>query len=66
MEHYLIIVARDRPELFRELIERHGQEMKVILDRRCAPRRAACDAEMDRYGFIFVPTVPVRKSEPPT
>ncbi len=64
MEHYLVIVARDRPELFQHLYECHGHEMKVILDRRQRPRppipgrrdgRTVWYATMQREGFMVVP-----------
>ncbi len=62
----LIIVARDRPDLFQHLTESYGQELKVIVDRRQRPRppRPECDpspssfwyATMEREGFMVVPT----------
>ncbi len=65
-ETYLIIVARDRPDLFEYLTENYGHEMKVILDRRQRPRlpiprphhppSSIWYAEMQREGFMMVPT----------
>ncbi len=63
---YLIIVARDRPDLFEYLTESYGHEMKVIVDRRQRPRppfpgprhtpSSIWYAEMQREGFMMVPT----------
>ena len=41
MERLLIIVARDRPELFQELSSTYGPsgDVEILLDRRQAPRR---------------------------
>lgn len=41
MEGYLVIVSRDRPELFQQLTAAHGHkaEVKILLDRREAPPR---------------------------
>ncbi len=60
----LIIVARDRPELFQQLSSQYGQDVQVILDRRAVPRGSArrsgeggsnvCDAEIERDGFTMV------------
>ena len=38
MDRYLIIVARDRPNLCQHLSERHAADVQVIVDRRRAPR----------------------------
>ena len=38
MDRYLIIVARDRLNLFQHLNERHASDVQVIVDRRRAPR----------------------------
>ncbi len=61
MDRYLIIVARDRPNLFQQLSDRHGHEASVILDRRQAPRPTTrrsglwhTDLELD--GYIVVDT----------
>ena len=41
MEGYLVIVSRDRPELFQQLTVAHGHkaEVKILLDRRKARHR---------------------------
>ncbi len=59
IKHSLIIVARDRPELFAALSERHGGEMKVLLDRRRTPRAPLMPEttqalRMARDGFMVV------------
>ena len=38
MNRYLVIVARDRPNLFEQLSERQLPEIKVLLDRRITAR----------------------------
>jgi hypothetical protein len=55
----LIIVARERPELFQELRTQYGN-LPVIVDRRSVPRGKAgdddpdvCDAELARDGFTM-------------
>ncbi len=65
-ETYLLIVARNRPDLFEYLTENYGHEMKVVLDRRqrprlpiSGPRRPRSSiwyADMQREGFMMVPT----------
>lgn len=57
----LIIVSRDRPELFDEFRERYGNVCKVILDRRREPRsaipsppRQAASRIVQRDGFLIV------------
>jgi hypothetical protein len=60
MERCLIIVARDRPNLFEQLIERHGCEAPVILDRRQAPRpttrsEGLWHTHLERDGYMVVP-----------
>ncbi len=61
MDRCLIIVARDRPNLFQQLSERHGHEASVILDRRKSPRpptRAAglWHTDLQQDGYILVDT----------
>jgi len=65
MDRTLIIVARDRLNLFHHLIERQSPEVQVLLDRRHTPRpprppapphSAACYTSLERDGYIVVPT----------
>jgi len=57
MDRYLIIVARDRPNLFQHLSERHASDVQVIVDRRRASRpttRAAglWHTSLERDGYM--------------
>jgi hypothetical protein len=60
MGHYLIIVARHRPDLLQQFDACEGDEIKVILDRRREPLRTLLLAEirqraqMTRDGFVVV------------
>ncbi len=61
MDRYLIIVARDRPNLFQQLSERHAHEASVILDRRKSarpPTRAAglWHTDLQQDGYVLVDT----------
>ena len=65
MAQYLIIVARDRPNLFQHLRERHASDVQVILDRRhtarsrrmtAQPTYSAWHTSLERDGYIVVPT----------
>jgi hypothetical protein len=69
MNRYLIIVARDRPELFGTLATIYGQkgEVEIFFDRRRAQagtgsrdrpeRRAQAhrDAELHERGYLVIP-----------
>ena len=66
MDRYLIVVARERAELWQELSQRHvgAAEVEVILDRRerrgawgVAERRAPLreDTDLARQAFVVVP-----------
>lgn len=61
MDHYLIIVARDRPNLFLHLSEHQSAGMQVILDRRQTPRptpRASgwWHTSLERDGYMVAAT----------
>ena len=61
MDTYLIIVARDRPNLYQQLIERHGADAPLILDRRQTPRPTTRGSglwhtNLERDGYMVVPT----------
>jgi hypothetical protein len=65
MNRSLIIVSRDRPNLFQQLSERQTAEVQVILDRRRTPRApkrtarapsGAWHTTLERDGYIAVPT----------
>jgi len=61
MDCYLIIVARDRPNLFRHLSEHRSPGLQVILDRRQTPRptpRASgrWHTSLERDGYMVAPT----------
>jgi hypothetical protein len=66
MERYLVIVSRDRPDLFQRLSAAYGHkvEVKILLDRRerkrgeygvdrRSPRRAKMD--FGSQGYIVIP-----------
>jgi len=61
MDRVLIIVSRDRPNLYQQLIERHGAGAPVILDRRQTPRSTTPAAglwhtDLERDGYMVAPT----------
>ncbi len=61
VDRYLIIVARDRLNLFQQLRERHGHEATVILDHRKTPRpstRASglWHTDLQQDGYVLVET----------
>ena len=61
MDRTLIIVSRDRPNLFQHLTERHGADARVILDRRQIPRLTPRESglwhtHLERDGYMVVPT----------
>ncbi len=61
MYDYLIVVARDRPEVFQELKHRLGHEMQILVDRRQEPRlvldrEVAQVRQMQAVGFTMMPT----------
>ncbi len=65
MDRYIIVVARDRPDLFYHLSEHQSPEVEVILDRRemaRAPRLTtqrpyeAWHTKLERDGFVVVST----------
>lgn len=61
MDGILIIVSRDRPNLFQQLLERHGDNAPVILDRRKTPRPPTRDSglwhtNLERDGYMVVQT----------
>ena len=61
MVPYLIIVARDRPDLFQQLSERHGAAIRVVFDRREDPRAIVGTStlftkELEHHGFTVVHT----------
>lgn len=64
MNRALIIVSRDRPNLFQQLSERQTAEVQVLLDRRRTPRAlertarppsGAWHTTLERDGYIVVP-----------
>jgi hypothetical protein len=59
MDRILIIVSRDRPNLFQHFSERHGADARVILDRRQIPRRTPRESvlwntNLERDGYVVV------------
>jgi hypothetical protein len=65
MERFLIIVARDQPDLLRELTKFYGRaaDIEIIVDRRTKPaglwrgmdRRDPLDnAELKTHGFLVI------------
>ncbi len=59
MDRLLIVVARDRLNLFESLRERHGATASVLLDRRQTPRPTPQAAglwhtSLERDGYIVV------------
>ncbi len=65
MERFLIIVARDHPELLRHLTRVYGraEDVEIVLDRRTRPggawpgvdRRDPLDsAELETHGFLVI------------
>ena len=61
MDRCLIIVSRDRPNLFQHLSERQSPDVEVILDRRQAPRPPSrtggqWHTTLERDGYVVVPT----------
>ena len=61
MNRYLIIVSRNRPNLFQHLSERDSTIASVILDRRKTPRTTTRASglwhlNLEQDGYIVVPT----------
>jgi hypothetical protein len=65
MERFLIIVARDHPDLLRHLtrVYGHAEDVEIVLDRRTRPggawlgvdRRDSLDsAELETHGFLVI------------
>ena len=65
MERFLIIVARDHPELLRYLTRVYGraEDVEIVLDRRTRPggawpgvdrRDSLSSAELETHGFLVI------------
>ncbi len=63
MDRCLIVVARDRPDLFQHLSEHQTPDLQVILDRRVIARTPRTTAQtnsggwrttLERDGFVAV------------
>jgi hypothetical protein len=59
MSRYLIIVSRNRPNLFQHLCERHSTNATVLLDRRKIPRQEKPTAglwhtHLERDGYVVL------------
>ena len=59
MDRCLIIVSRNRPNLFQHLSERESPEVHVILDRRETPRPTSRASgqwhrDLERHGYVVV------------
>ena len=59
MNRFLIIVSRDRPNLFQHLCERHSANATVLLDRRTVPRPGSSTVglwhtHLERDGYVVL------------